>query len=74
MASFIKSGKTPSEIDWLKVAESESTSAELAILTNFVEIPKISVVLLDFRDFMIRLISCGVVSLRNREHLFGFFR
>ena len=74
MASFIKSGKTPSLMDWLKIVASVFSRAELAILTYLVEIPKMSVVLLDFRDLMMRLISCGVVSFRNREHLLGFFR
>lgn len=73
-ASFIASGKIPSLIDLLKIVDRVLSRAVLAILTNLEEMPNISVVLLEFSDLIIRLISCGVVSLRNREQLLGFLR
>ena len=74
LASFIASGKIPSLIDLLYIEAKMASIAVLAILTNFVDIPKMSVVFEDLRDWIIRFISCGVVSLMKNEHLLGFFR
>ena len=50
LASFITSGKIPSLIELLNIRDRVPSKAELAIFTNFVEIPNISVVFDDFSD------------------------
>jgi len=74
LATFIASGKIPSLIDLLKMEDNEISRAGLAIFMNLVEIPYMSDEWLDLRDLIMSLISSGVVSFKNNEHLLGSFR
>jgi len=54
--------------------DNEISRAGLAIFMNLVEIPYMSDEWLDLRDLIMSLISSGVVSFKNNEHLLGSFR